>query len=162
MQDFPQSLNLTTLVYMLLASFLGAVGGWFGRRNREPHEVAKLRAETKSIHISAENSQVGVGLETLREIQAVIEKAERRREEWQAREDELRSQIRFWRCKSEELDGELIDSRDANSVLQSKLARAEDDAKAAQMFVEQINMAAKLKGVNLSEFTPQQLHPPKD
>lgn len=162
MQEFPQSLNLTTLVYMALAGFIGSVGGWFARRKREPHEVAKLQAETKSIHITAENSQVGVGLETLREIQAVIEKAERRREEWQAREDELRSQIRFWRCKSEELDGELIDSRDANSVLQSKLARAEDDAKAAQMFVEQINMAAKLKGVNLSEFTPQQLHPPKD
>lgn len=151
--------SLLQVLWLVLASSLGWLGGWVTRRKREPVELEKLRAETRTIHITAENSQVGVGLETLREIQSVIEKAERRREEWQAREDELRSQIRFWRCKAEELDGQLIDSRDANVVLQGKLASAQDDAKAAQMFVEQINMAAKLKGVSLSEFTPQQLNP---
>lgn len=45
--------------------------------------------------------------------------------------------------------------------LKARTLRAEADAQAAQLFVEQLNMAAKLKGVNLSDFTPQQLRPPK-
>lgn len=35
--------------------------------------------------------------------------------------------------------------------------RAEADAQAAQMFVEQLNAAAKLAGVRLSDYTPTQL-----
>lgn len=113
--------NLAQVLWLVLASSLGWLGGWISRRKREPHEIDKLRAETKQIHITAENSQTSVGLETLREIQTVIEKAEQRREEWQRREDELRTQIRFWRNKAEELDGQLIDSRDANMQLNARL-----------------------------------------
>jgi hypothetical protein len=40
--------------------------------------------------------------------------------------------------------------------------QADADAKAAQMFVEQLNRAAKLKGVNLSDFLPDELNPPKE
>lgn len=45
--------------------------------------------------------------------------------------------------------------------LERQVANAEDRAHTAEMFTEQLNMAAKLKGVNLSDFTPQQLKPPK-
>lgn len=119
------------LAYLALATILSSAGTLIVdrlvKRRREPHEIDKLRAETKSIHITAENAQVGVGLETLREIQAVIDKAERRREEWQLREDQMRTQIIFWRNKAEELDGELIDSRQANGLLQTRLKMKQDD-----------------------------------
>lgn len=120
MSDFPQPLNLATLLYLAVATSLGWVGGWLARRNREPHELRKLEAETHQIHTSTEISPVGITLETLREIQAVIQKAEQRREEWHAREEQMRTQIIFWRNKAEELDGELIDSRQANGLLESR------------------------------------------
>jgi hypothetical protein len=102
----------------VLAAILAAMAGWFARRKREPVELDKLRAETRQIHITAENAQVGVGLETYRELQSVIQRAEQRREEWLLKEEQMRNQIGFWRNKSEELDGELVDSRDANAQLQ--------------------------------------------
>lgn len=120
MNDFPQSLNLTTLVYMIIASFLGWVGGWFTRRNREPVELDKVRAETKQIHTTAEISPVGITLETLREIQAVIQKAEDRRAEWHAKEEQMRGQILHWKCKAEDLDGQLQDSREANGQYETR------------------------------------------
>jgi hypothetical protein len=50
----------------------------------------------------------------------------------------------------------------------TRAMNAEDDSNAAQMFVDQLNAAAKLTvcehhphGVKLSDFTPQQLNPPK-
>lgn len=116
---------------LALATCLAALGGWIARRKREPVELEKLRAETKSIHVTAENSQLGIGLETIREIQNVIQKAEQRREEWNRREDELRNQIRFWRNKAEELDGELVDSRDANGLLQARLRNKTDSLEKA-------------------------------
>lgn len=115
MNDFPQPLNLTTLVYVAVASFLGYVGHWLKERKRQPHELRKLDAETKQIHTTAEISPVGITLETLREIQAVIQKAEDRRAEWHAKEEQMRGQIVHWRCKAEELDGQLIDLRDQNA-----------------------------------------------
>lgn len=111
---------------LAVATLLAALGGWLARRKREPVELDKLRAETKSIHITAENAQASIGLETLREIQNVIQKAEQRREEWLRREDEMRNQTIFWRSKAEGLDGELIDSRDANVQLTARLKVKED------------------------------------
>jgi len=122
----------TTLLYVVVASILAWLGGWFTRRNREPIELDKVKAETKSIHITAENSQVSTGLETLREIQTVIQKAEQRREEWNQREEELRTQIRFWRNKAEELDGELADSREVNGLLKSEMANYENQIRTMQ------------------------------
>lgn len=116
---------------LALATFLAALGGWLARRKREPHEIDKLRAETKHIHITAENAQVGVGLETLREIQAVIEKAEQRREEWNRREEELRTQIRFWRNKAEELDGEAIGLREDFDQLETRYKKKDHELKCA-------------------------------
>lgn len=51
----------------------------------------------------------------------------------------------------------LMEATDQIRDLQRRVIQAEADAKAAQMFVEQLNMAAKLRGVHLSDFTPEQL-----
>lgn len=96
------------------------------KQKREPAEVRKIDAEARSIHISTEVAQHGIAIETWREIQAVIEKAEVRREAWLLKEEQLRTQIMFWRNKSEELDGELIDSRDANVQLNARLKIKQD------------------------------------
>lgn len=107
------------VLWLVLASSLGWAGSevrsWLARRRREPVELARISAETRQIHVSTDNSQANIGLETLREIQAVIEKAEARREEWLLKEEQLRGQIFHWKCKAEDLDGELQDSRNANA-----------------------------------------------
>lgn len=103
-----------------LATFLAALGGWFARRNREPVELDKVRAETRQIHTSTDIAPLGITLETFREIQAVIQKAEARREEWHLKEEQLRGQIMHWRCKAEELDGELIETRDSYAQLTNR------------------------------------------
>lgn len=141
MSDFPQSLNLTTLVYMLVASFLGWVGGWFTRRKREPVELDKVRAETKQIHTSTDLSFGSVTLETLREIQAVIDKAEARREEWHAKEEQLRGQIIHWRCKAEELDGQLIDVRDENAQHETRARLHEHQIKKLKALLSYHNIS---------------------
>lgn len=41
--------------------------------------------------------------------------------------------------------------------LRERAMKAEADAQTAQMFVDQLNAAAKLKGVRLSDYTPTQL-----
>ena len=105
---------------LALATALAAIGGWFARRKREPHEIDKLKAETRSIHISSEVATTNVTLETLREMQSVIQKAEQRREEWWQREEQLRSQVLFWRNKAEELDGQVAEVQEQNWRLESE------------------------------------------
>lgn len=134
---------------------------WF-KRKREPIEIAKISAETRQIHISTEVASINVSRDLIRELQSVTEKAEQRREEWLLKEDQMRTQTLFWRNKAEELDGELIDSREANALLQAKLKNALDDAEAAHIFVDELNNAAKMKGVRLRDFTPAQLKWAKD
>lgn len=114
------------------------------RQKREPVELRKITAETESLQIASEISPVGITLETLREIQVVIQKAEDRREEWQQREEEMRTQIRFWRSKAEELDGELIDSREANKLLEIRLKHHENQEKKMKALMD-------LKGIKLSD-----------
>lgn len=59
----------------------------------------------------------------------------------------------------------LIEAGDQLRDMQRRVIQAEADAQAAQLFVEQINMAAKLTvcehhpaGIRLADFTPQQLN----
>lgn len=113
--------NAVTAILAVLTT-LSAV--WF-KRKREPAEVRKIDAETYGLKMAAEISPVGITLETLREIQAVIDKAEVRREAWLLKEEQLRNQVLFWRNKAEELDGELIDSREANGLLDTRLRHHE-------------------------------------
>lgn len=121
--------DLMTLLYVAVASSLGWLGGWLKGRRKEQAETRKLEAETRQIHTSSDIAPLGITLETFREIQAVIQKAEARREEWQLKEDQMRTQILFWRNKAEELDGELIDSRQANGLLDSRLTHQNNQNK---------------------------------
>lgn len=109
--------TLAQWIYVALAGVIvyggGLITAWF-RRKREPAEVAKINAETRSVQIATEISPVGITLETLREIQSVIEKAEVRREAWLLKEEQLRGQIMFWRNKAEELDGDVIGLQEQN------------------------------------------------
>lgn len=141
MSDFPQPLNLTTLLYMALASSLAALAGWLKGRRRERAEVRRMDAETKQIHTASEISPVGITLETLREIQVVIQKAEQRREEWNAREEQMRGQIIHWRCKAEELDGELADSRQANGLMDTRLKLHEHQVKKLKALLDFHNIS---------------------
>jgi len=99
------------------------------KQRREPAEVGKINAETQGLKVAAEISPVGITLETLREIQVVIQKAEDRREEWVKREEQMRTQILFWRNKAEEIDGELADSRQARELLEIRLKHHEAQEK---------------------------------
>lgn len=125
MQDSSTIPHGWQLVYLAIAGVLSSLATLvvdrIKNRKREPAEVDKLRAETKNIHVNAENAQASVGLELLREVQAAIEKAEVRREAWLLKEEQLRGQVLFWRTKAEELDGQLIDSCDANVRLNARL-----------------------------------------
>ena len=114
------------------------------KQKREPVELRKMDAETHGLKVAADISPVGITLETLREIQSVIDKAEVRREAWLLKEEQLRTQIAFWRNKAEELDGELIDSREANGLLAIRLTHHENQEKKLKALLD-------LKGISYSE-----------
>jgi chromosome segregation ATPase len=116
----------TTLLYVVIASILAWLGGWFTRRRREPVELDKLKAETKSIHITAETAEINLGRELMREMQTIVDKAEKRREEWHLKEEQMRGQIIFWRNKSEELDGKLADAQEVVWKMQSEMESYEN------------------------------------
>lgn len=50
--------DLTTLLYVVIATSLGWVGGWITRRKREPAEIAKLSAETRQIEVNTDVSLI--------------------------------------------------------------------------------------------------------
>jgi hypothetical protein len=132
MQESPTTPHVWILASNALTAiltFAGTVTALWYKRKREPVEIARVEAETNNLKVTAEISPVGITLETLREIQSVIEKAEVRREAWLLKEEQLRNQIGFWRNKAEELDGELIDSRDANGLLDTRLRHHEKQEK---------------------------------
>lgn len=123
------------LVYLAVASLLSSAGTLivdrFIKRKREPAEIRKINAEAHSIHVSSEISPVGITLETLREIQEVIRKAEARRDEWHSKEEQMRTQIIFWRNKAEEFDGKLIDLQQDLDQLQTRYNKKHHELKGA-------------------------------
>ena len=129
-QETPTSPHIWLLLSNAVTAILAIITtltAWRFKQKREPTELRKIDAETQSLRIASEISPVGITLETLREIQVVIQKAEDRREEWLQREEQMRTQIMFWRNKAEELDGQLIDSRDANGLLQTRYNLKKDE-----------------------------------
>lgn len=126
---------------LALATLLAALGGWIARRKREPHEIEKLRAETKSIHVTAETAEINLGRELMREMQAVVEKAESRREQWHDKEEQMRGQIMFWRNKSEELDGQLASAQETIWKMQSEMENYENQ-------IKQMSATLTLKNTN--------------
>lgn len=105
MQEFPQSLNLTTLVYMGIASILGWLGHWFKDRKRQPHEIAKINAETRQIAVNTDVSLIQAAT-------TAITKAER-----------LQQERDHWELKSFDLEVELKEARAeiAQMTTQSRL-----------------------------------------
>ena len=127
--NFPHT--LAQWLYLLVATFLGGggLGAWLTawyRRKHGPAEVRKLDAETRSIIIRDDIALGDSVSRLIKEVAQAAVDAEERRDSWERREEELRTQIRFWRNKAEELDGELIDSRDANALLQARLRNKTD------------------------------------
>jgi len=148
MQDSIPTPHGWQLVYLALTSIITSTGTLIVdrliKRKREPAEIKKIEAETQAAKIAADISPVGITLETLREIQLVIQKAEDRRQEWLLKEEQLRTQIVFWRNKAEELDGQLIDSREANGLLDTRLRHHEKQEKKLKALLD-------LKGISYSE-----------
>lgn len=116
-------LLLSNVVTALLAVFTTLKTIQF-KQKREPAEVRKIDAETTNIFH-------GITLETHREIQSVIEKAEARREAWLLKEEQLRGQIRFWRNKAEEFDGQIIDLRYELAQLETRYNMKKGDLEKA-------------------------------
>jgi len=127
------------------------------KQKREPAEVRKIDAETRGIHTSADVSFGGLTLETFREIQAVIAKAEQRREDWLLKEEQLHGKINHWRCKAEELDGELIDSRDANTQLRIRYGLKDYHLKRAMRILAEHNIS-----FSEGDEHPKDITPPED
>lgn len=114
------------------------------KQKREPVELRKMDAETHGLKVAADISPVGITLETLREIQSVIDKAEVRREAWLLKEEQLRTQITFWRNKAEEIDGALIDLREEHELLNIRLTHHQNQEKKLKGLLD-------LKGISYSE-----------
>ena len=122
MQEFPQSLNLTTLVYMALASILGWLGHWFKDRKRQPHEIAKINAETRKL-----NTETDVSL--IQAATTAITKAER-----------LQQQCDHWQLKAFDNDVQLKEAR-AEIAQMTTQARLDNYQIRRQMaFIEMKNL----------------------
>lgn len=110
--------TLAQWLYVVVAAFLASGTTWLGlwtKRRHGPAEVRKIDAETRSILVRDDIALGDSVTRLIKEVSQAALDAEQRRQEWLLREDQMRGQIIFWRNKCEELDGELIDSRDANA-----------------------------------------------
>lgn len=89
--------TLVQVLSLVLASSLGWLGGWISRRKREPHEIAKISAETRQITVNTDVSLIQAATNA-------ISKAER-----------LQDERDHWERKATDLMLDLEDSRNANS-----------------------------------------------
>lgn len=100
----------------------------------------------------------------------------------EVREAETRADLNIASTRSTELRDDLATGEGVGRMLESlintgdqlydlqqqlfewkgRTLRAEADADVARLFVEQLHAAAKLKGVHLADFTPEQLKRAKD
>lgn len=141
-----QVLLLSNLVAIIL-SVVGTISAQRFMRRREPAEVAKIDAERSQVTISTTLAPQELTLEAIKELREFSEAAERRRVAWVAREETLVDQRNEWRRKFEQLE---FDSN-------RRLVKAEADAQAAIMFMDQLHAAANLAKVRLADYTPKQL-----
>lgn len=102
-----------------ILTFLATIIGLRFKQKKESADVAKTHAETRSIHVTSDIS-------LSRELQSVVDKAEARREEYLAREEQLRKQVLFWRNKAEEIDGQLADAQETIWQMQSEMKNYEN------------------------------------
>lgn len=91
--------SLLQVLSLVLASSLGWVGGWLTRRKREPHEIAKIAAETRQINVSTDVSLIQAAT-------VAIAKAER-----------LQQERDHWEMKAFDLQVELKEVQEENAQL---------------------------------------------
>lgn len=114
--------SLAQVLWLVLATFVGSVGGWVARRKREPHEVAKLQAETRKINVETDVSLIQAAT-------TAITKAER-----------LQQEREHWELKAFDLEVELKDAR-ADIAQMTTQARLDNYQIRRQMaFIEMKNL----------------------
>lgn len=129
----PDSLPIPHSVLQVLSLVLASSLGWIGGWiTRRKREPAEIAK------LSAETRQISINTDVslIQAATAALTKAER-----------LQDERDHWERKANDL--------------QMKVIQAEADARAAEMFVDQLHAAAKLAGVRLRDYSPQQLNPPK-
>lgn len=95
--------SLLQVLWLLLASSLGWLGGWLSRRKREPHEIAKISAETRQINVETDVSLIQAAT-------TAITKAER-----------LQQERDHWERKATDLMLDLEDAREKNAQQDTRL-----------------------------------------
>lgn len=155
MQNAPEAPHATHLVYLqTVAQYLGTgviavcIKELFDRwRNRQQAEQQAPLNEAQAR--SLDSVSLRDANKRMQELMEVIY--------------ELNSDVAAERVRADRAEMER-DWRDMDiEHLQLEVARYKDEANAAHLFTEQLNNAAKLKGVHLSDFTPAQLNPaPED
>lgn len=82
-------LTLPEVLRLLIATFLAGAGGWFARRKKEPAEIAKLRAETRSIDVTTDLSLVRAASDALTNSLRMVEQ----RDHWQRKAGDLLKEV---------------------------------------------------------------------
>lgn len=107
--SIPQS--LAQVLWLVLASSLGWLGGWLTRRKREPHEIAKLTAETRQISVNTDVTLIQAAT-------SALSKAER-----------LQDERDHWERKATDVMLDLEDQRRLNSQQSTRLMLHEHQMK---------------------------------
>lgn len=133
LQDSPNYPHtLAQWLYVALAALLASGGtllGLWSKRKHGPAEVRKIDAETRSILVRDDIALGDSVSRLIKEVAQAAVDAEERRGAWLRREEELRTQIRFWRNKAEELDGQCIDLREDNDKLKGEVTLYDEEIK---------------------------------
>lgn len=114
--------SLAQVFWIVLASSLAWLGGWLTRRKREPHEIAKISAETRQINI-------GTDVSLIQAATTAITKAER-----------LQQERDHWELKAFDNDVQLKEAR-AQIAQMTTQARLDNYQIRRQMaFIEMKNL----------------------
>lgn len=90
LNDSPAFLTVAEILRLLIASFIAGAGGWFARRKKEPAEIAKLKAEARSIDVSTDLSLMRAAGEALTNSLRVVEQ----RDHWQRKAGDLLQEVK--------------------------------------------------------------------
>lgn len=130
-ESFLSSPTWTHTILGWIASFLSGVTilklvtVWLNRR-KPAAEIHLTEANATEVTIRANSNAGEAVIRMMDRLDAAQITIDQIRAEGNRKEEELRTQIRFWRNKAEELDGELVDSRQANGLLQARYKNKKD------------------------------------
>lgn len=110
---------------MLVASILGWLGHWFKDRKRQPHEIAKISAETRQINIETDVSLIQAAT-------TAITKAER-----------LQQERDHWELKAFDLQAKLTEAHRDNGQLAIEVSSMDRQMRKQMAFIETENLKDK-------------------